>query len=376
MLKSFKINNYKNFKNDLLLDFSNISGYKFSNDCITRQLIGKMIIYGKNATGKTNLGRALCDLSYTLNLKDSFSMKRESIKNADSDNQITLFQYTFLFNDNRDEIVYEYSKYNRDILKYEKLMINNQTVYFYDFDEKKFCSYNYDILPKQDILNKYLENTQSKDRKSIPFLSWIVMNAAVDEDSIYGKIYNFAKKSILVYSPNSHIYFKRTISIETLEKNLDSLENFLNEMGVHCHLVIQTLPDGEKELYFKYSQQLVPFLKNASSGTLSLFNFFINFIMIHRSCSLLYFDEFDAFFHHEMAERILLYLKRQFTDSLVILTTHNTNLMTNSLMRPDCLYILSSNGNLTSLNNATNRELREGHNLEKMYISGEFAEYE
>ena len=45
-------------------------------------------------------------------------------------------------------------------------------------------------------------------------------------------------------------------------------------------------------------------------------------------------------------------------------------------MRPDCLFILSSSGTLTSLCNATQRELREGHNLEKMYISGEFEKYE
>ena len=58
------------------------------------------------------------------------------------------------------------------------------------------------------------------------------------------------------------------------------------------------------------------------------------------------------------------------------MTSHNTNLMTNRLMRPDCLFILSRSGSLTSLCNATPRELREGHNLEKMYISGEFEKYE
>lgn len=58
------------------------------------------------------------------------------------------------------------------------------------------------------------------------------------------------------------------------------------------------------------------------------------------------------------------------------MTTHNTNLMTNRFMRPDCLFILSGSGSLTALSNATVRELREGHNLEKMYISGEFERYE
>ena len=50
--------------------------------------------------------------------------------------------------------------------------------------------------------------------------------------------------------------------------------------------------------------------------------------------------------------------------------------MTNKIMRPDCLFILSSRGTLTALCDATERELREGHNLEKMYISGEFEKYE
>ena len=42
-------------------------------------------------------------------------------------------------------------------------------------------------------------------------------------------------------------------------------------------------------------------------------------------------------------------------------------------MRPDCYFILTEH-RLTSLINATRRELREGHNLEKLYMSGEFNE--
>ena len=54
-----------------------------------------------------------------------------------------------------------------------------------------------------------------------------------------------------------------------------------------------------------------------------------------------------------------------------ILTSHNTNLLSNRIMRPDCYFILTQD-KLTSLANATERELREGHNLEKLYMSGEF----
>ena len=90
----------------------------------------------------------------------------------------------------------------------------------------------------------------------------------------------------------------------------------------------------------------------------------------------MYIDEFDAFYHYEMSENMIQYLKVKYPNSQVILTTHNTNLMTNSIMRPDCLFILSTYGTLTPLCDATERELREGHNLEKLYISGEFKAYE
>jgi hypothetical protein len=38
-------------------------------------------------------------------------------------------------------------------------------------------------------------------------------------------------------------------------------------MGIECKLVLEKLPDGQKELYFAH-EKLVPFYENASSGTL------------------------------------------------------------------------------------------------------------
>ena len=86
----------------------------------------------------------------------------------------------------------------------------------------------------------------------------------------------------------------------------------------------------------------------------------------------MFLDEFDAFYHYELAETIVKLLKNM-PQFQTILTSHNTNLLSNRIMRPDCYFILSENG-LYSFANATKRELREGHNLEKLYMSGEFNE--
>ena len=56
-----------------------------------------------------------------------------------------------------------------------------------------------------------------------------------------------------------------------------------------------------------------------------------------------------------------------------ILTTHNTSIMTNDLLRPDCYFIMYKD-RIKSLPQLTNKELREAHNLEKMYKAGSFDE--
>ena len=48
--------------------------------------------------------------------------------------------------------------------------------------------------------------------------------------------------------------------------------------------------------------------------------------------------------------------------------------MTNKIMRPDTLFLLTTSGKLIPLCKATDRELREGHNLGKLYMNGEFDE--
>ena len=95
-----------------------------------------------------------------------------------------------------------------------------------------------------------------------------------------------------------------------------------------------------------------------------------------ENVSFLYLDGIDSFFHYEAAEKMLLFLKETYPKCQIILTSHNTHLLSNKFMRPDCLFILSGKGILTSFCNSTQRELKEEHNLEKMYISGEFEEYE
>ena len=46
MLKKFVLSNFKNFRDEIKIDFEDIAGYQFSTDCISDNIITKMLIYG------------------------------------------------------------------------------------------------------------------------------------------------------------------------------------------------------------------------------------------------------------------------------------------------------------------------------------------
>lgn len=385
MLKKFSLKNYKNFKKTICIDFENIAGYQFSTDCITEGIIGKMLIYGRNATGKTNLGKALMDINTTMFNSPRY-MRDGIFLNADSSEDAAVFSYTFQFDGK--ELVYRYTRFSNLELKDEELRIDGKTIFKCDFANKEYNFKNLDYVGAETVnKERYLQSLEMEATEEIiepilPFFRWLISNAAFTNDSIIIRLSNYIRRMIMITASNTPMlssFFRRTSEsfYESLEESerLQDLEDFFNEMGIECKLVLKKLPDDRRELYFAH-EKLVPFYENASSGTLALFDLYRRLIPKSWDASFLYLDEFDAFYHYEMAENLIRFFKRRYPRCQMIVTSHNTNLMTNRLMRPDCLFILSRAGTLTSLCNATQRELREGHNLEKMYISGEFERYE
>ncbi|MSS64515.1 AAA family ATPase [Velocimicrobium porci] len=383
MLKKFVLKNYKNFKDEISINFKNTAGYQFSTDCITDGIISKMLIYGRNATGKTNLGKALIDIRVIM--FSSPYMGEEEFLNADSMENSAMFSYEFEF-DNRI-LIYKYERFSNQELKSEELIIDGNTIFKCNFENGEFEFDNLHYINAETAnIQRYLQSlniggeVEEIQEPKLPFLRWLISNVALSNNSLLIKLSSYVRRMIRITAVTGMLQRPRQLNesfYEFLENQnkLKDLEDFLNEMGVECKLVLKKLPDGRKELYFSH-EKLVPFYETASSGTLALVDLYRRLIPKGWEPSFIYLDEFDAFYHYEMAEKVISFFKRKYPKCQIIMTSHNTNLMTNRLMRPDCLFILSRSGTLTALCNATSRELREGHNLEKMYISGEFEKYE
>lgn len=383
MLKKFVLKNYKNFKDEIVINFENIAGYQFSTDCITDGLISKMLIYGRNATGKTNLGKAFIDICGTM-FSSSRYIGDGAFLNADSAENAASFLYEFEF-DGRS-LIYKYNRFSNQELKDEELIIDGKTIFSCDFENNSFHFEHLKYINAETAnIERYLQSMEDTGEEQIqepklPFLRWMISNVAFNNDSILIKLANYVRRMTMINAGNGIFRFSRRMNdsfYELLEdtERLEDLEAFLNEMGIECKLVLKKLPDGQRELYFEH-EKLVPFSETASSGTLALVDLYRRLIPRGWEPSFIYLDEFDAFYHYEMSEKVIRFFKKRYPKCQIIMTSHNTNLMTNRIMRPDCLFILSRMGTLTALCDATFRELREGHNLEKMYISGEFDQYE
>lgn len=231
----------------------------------------------------------------------------------------------------------------------------------------------------------YLENVKSCT--DIPgsrfaFLKWTLDHIALDENSVLLKLTDYVNgMSRITADYREFSLLSNTVEeqnfYQLLEKNhnLQHFENFLNVMGIECKLKLKRMLSRQRNLYFVYDR-MISFLENASSGILMLTELYYRILSNDENVSFLYLDGIDSFFHYEAAEKMLLFLKEIYPKCQIILTSHNTHLLSNKFMRPDCLFILSGKRILTSFCNSTQRELKEEHNLEKMYISGEFEMYE
>ncbi|MGE7984914.1 AAA family ATPase [Lysinibacillus fusiformis] len=365
MLKKFSVANFRNFNEELLIDFSNTRDYKFNEICIKDGLINKGIIYGRNAEGKSNLGKALIDIRS--NLVDDFPSSKNNFFNAFSNKDEAVFKYEFLFDSKT--IKYCYKKDSNCELIFEELQIENKTLFSYDFIKEDG---DFDEIASYDE-TKNLNFKYWKKNKSI--LKYIINNSEGIE--IIDQLMTFVNGMAIVRPSDKSLSFigpqvvkNGGIINSLIEQSLvGEFHTFLKQAGIDLPLMEDVKPDGQKSLYINFKRP-IEFVTYASSGTLALLGIF-RILKSLDSITFLYIDEFDANFHFELAEYILDYIKKEVPIQTLI-TTHNTDLMSNKYMRPDCYFILI-NGKLNSVPETTIRELRQGHNLEKLYQSGEFT---
>ena len=370
MLKEFRVKGFKNFEKELVFDFSKTRNYNFSENAIKDGIVKTGLIYGINGSGKSNLGSAIFDIILHLTEKEKLINLYSHYLNLSNRNIMAKFYYKFKFED--DILEYEYQKDKPQNLVSEVVKINNKLISEYDYLTNRFKL----NLEGTENLNKNLNGN------NISFIKYINNNINPEIDSelfkikkIIEKFINFVDNMLFFASLDGNFYQGFKKGPENLHEiilskgKLKDFENFLKEAGIFYKLIEKKI-GKDRRIYCKFKSGEVDFFEIASKGTCSLTLFYSWLISLDK-VSFVFIDEFDAFYHVDLAKKVVEELLK--LNIQAILTTHDTTIMTNDLLRPDCYFVLSE-GKIKSLPDLTEKELRQAHNLEKMYRAGAFNE--
>ena len=299
-----------------------------------------------------------------------------SYVNARHPDELVEFDYEFMIEGTR--VRYKYDKRNCEEIQNEMFFVGDKIVV-----DRHGTAFN-------TILQGATTLAQNQLDGKMPVMRFIRRNALLVKDEInkiVSLFFDYVDRMLMFLTLMDNCYQgfmigSPRVDIEIIKSGrLAEFEAFLKGADVDCALKSIEI-NGEPKLFFDFGgDDLIEFWANASTGTRALLHFFFWYMQMQDSesyrPSFLYLDEFNAFFHENTAAMIVEKLRE--TQCQVLLTTHDSNLLKNDLLRPDCAfnmlpeYKLVDGYVLGPLSSRTQKELRLAHNIPKMFRAGAFG---
>jgi AAA15 family ATPase/GTPase len=366
MLIKFAVTNFRGFEKRIEWDLSKHNNYEFNTYAIRNGIVKNGIIYGPNGSGKTNFGLAIFDIEYHISQKWK---KQDYFNNyvfAGNSSGLVDFEYTFKFN--KQIIEYSYSKNSNGNLVRECLKVDNSLIF--QIDENYFVLKE-NTFPLEESFKKNFKNSAN----NVSFVRFLLSTYPLNSEHYLIKLRDFVDSMLWFHNTDIREFIgfengttdnldEYIISNNLLSDFADFLRNVSNQ---EFEFVADQLG---KHILCKINDSLVFFISIASTGTRALELLYFWIKRISKDASFVFIDEFDAFYHFKLSLEVC---KRLFKlDCQVFMSSHNTFLTTNELLRPDCNFILNNN-KIKSLSECTDKELRFGHNIEKLFRGDTFA---
>ena len=376
MLISFSATNFRSIKEKQTIDLTPASKYSSSKDSknfannlfntgnkSAPELLKSSAIYGANASGKTNLIRAMHEfnaVAFGVNDDEDgiFDGTKKRVRGAsipyqpfildkESRNKPTEFEIDFIADD-KNRYVYEFS-FDAKKIHHEKLrkFIKNKEELIYKISNKKTFKAEFGKGFEGDK-NKTLDILQNTENNL-----FLPLNVNEDGNKFLNPIYDWIGEKLFIES-GLHDNFSRTISwILKDKKNKEKLLNLLKEIDVgiedlEISFIERKIPQSiEQDLQIpeevkkrlrkfpivKFISKIAktPLQRNQiSDGTRSMFGSASVIFPILESGGVLFFDELDNKLHPE----ILIKLVRMFHDpkinkgnGQIVFTLHNDILL-------------------------------------------------
>ena len=408
MIVDFSVKNFRSIKELQTLSFVTSglkSAEKFSGVDINNitniddtQLFKTIGIYGANASGKSNIIKALVYFIKTITNEPSSESNMSSLcdpflfqdNDEDSFFQITLiidnkkFRYGFTVKQNPQGSDNINERFSKEIITSEWL-----------FGTKEKNMGEYFTRNKNVIVNDKLPNNEKIPPLSYEHTLYLTHAAAFDKNGVCQKVRDFFTGYVVSNLYNNHEDF-RWFSIYYL-KSENQKREFLNLLSAfNLSYSDASLQDDEEISMNKiFPQNKISFSKNytnsnnkvldiklnleknESSGTQKLFDL-AGLLLRAYSLSrpaLIIIDEIDSNFHPYLLVKLIEFFNNPSinkSNSQLLFTSHDTNLMSPSIMRRDQFYLTEKNeDNSTRLYSLADlKGIRNDADFAKQYLAG------
>lgn len=377
MLKKVGIKNFKSFKNQTEIDLSK-TNYNFLSQNVNKDGILKGCIFvGPNASGKSSVV-----LSIKLLLDFLFkerNIKLGVLKSLLSEDESFSLTYSFVIDS--QEVTYGFSINPDKPFIEESLFVDN-----------KMMMQRMGTSAKSFIVNEQgVSYDESDVDKETLFLRTLFFNTKFTSNKTLKDWMEFLQNSVYInaFERNIVYYGKDYKDLELssyLKGNgLSKINDFFKEFNFEQDIEYTNQGTGtvsalagdesEKNIFFKRKgvESLIPFTEE-SLGNQNLLRMLPTFLHVINKSGMLLIDEFSSGFHNCLEALLVRYFFEKAKDSQMIFVSHSTNLLSNSLLRPDQEYAVEFNGKEgSSVIRFSKEKPRLAQNIEKMYVSGVFG---
>lgn len=368
MLAKMYLTNFLSFKERTEID---LTASKYSilgkTNVYKSEILKGALFIGPNASGKSN---ALKGLSFIIKMIKGEGVSFNRYRCLFSDNPIITIEYEFIFESKKVEYVIEYNIQTNSIS--ENLKIDEITVL-------KRTGNTGELRIGQSV------TTDDQVDSETLFLRTASFNTGrFPQEPTLRKLMDFLQNSYIVDEYNWDARVGSTITryaeefgVEKINKYLTAFKyDFSMEYGSESEGAGLKLTLGADNKMVFLKRKSFPFpnvLINESQGNQVFADLLPHLIRVIENAGMLIVDEFGNSFHNKLAEKIISFFMENAKNSQIFITSHYTNLISNSVFRPDQINLITFlNTSGSNVKRLSQFKPREAQNLEKMYLGGMF----
>ena len=368
MLAKMYLTNFLSFKERTEID---LTASKYSilgkTNVYKSEILKGALFIGPNASGKSN---ALKGLSFIIKMIKGEGVSFNRYRCLFSDNPIITIEYEFIFESKKVEYVIEYNIQTNSIS--ENLKIDEITVL-------KRTGNTGELRIGQSV------TTDDQVDSETLFLRTASFNTGrFPQEPTLRKLMDFLQNSYIVDEYNRGASYGKSIIRYAENFGVEKINEYLESFGYDFNIEYGTESEGEglkivigedkKAVFMKRKSFPIPnVIINESQGNQVFADLLPNLINVIENSGMLIIDEFGNSLHNNLSERIIRFFMKNANDSQIFITSHHTNLISNSVFRPDQLDLVTfQNKGGSKVERISKYKPREAQNLEKMYLGGMF----